>query len=96
MPLYEEYLSYLKSEWADIKNAGSRWGGAVTAGIFLKQWVPEKVSWAHLDIAGVGFNEKEHNRLRRGARRHLPRKPLEVMRLHSLMQDAAEDAAFFF
>jgi leucyl aminopeptidase len=67
MPLYEEYLSYLKSEWADIKNAGSRWGGAVTAGIFLKQWVPEKVSWAHLDIAGVGFNEKEHNGLPKGA-----------------------------
>jgi leucyl aminopeptidase len=67
MPLYEEYLSYLKSEWADIKNAGSRWGGAVTAGTFLKQWVPEKVSWAHLDIAGVGYNEKEHNGLPKGA-----------------------------
>ena len=67
LPLYEEYLSYLKSEWADIKNAGSRWGGAVTAGTFLKQWVPEKVSWAHLDIAGVGYNEKEHNGLPKGA-----------------------------
>ncbi len=67
MPLYEEYLSYLKSEWADIKNAGSRWGGAVTAGTFLKQWVPDKVSWAHLDIAGVGYNEKEHNGLPKGA-----------------------------
>jgi leucyl aminopeptidase len=67
MPLYDEYLSYLKSEWADIKNAGSRWGGAVTAGTFLKQWVPDKVSWAHLDIAGVGYNEKEHNGLPKGA-----------------------------
>ena len=67
LPLYDEYLSYLKSEWADIKNAGSRWGGAVTAGIFLKQWVPEKVSWAHLDIAGVAFLEKEHNGLPKGA-----------------------------
>ncbi|MCD4750133.1 MAG: leucyl aminopeptidase [Thermoanaerobaculales bacterium] len=61
MPLYDEYFSYLKSEWADMKNAGSRWGGAVTAGAFLKQFVPEKVSWAHLDIAGVGYLEKEHN-----------------------------------
>ena len=61
MPLYDEYFSYLKSEWADMKNAGSRWGGAVTAGSFLKQFVPEKVSWAHFDIAGVGYLEKEHN-----------------------------------
>jgi len=67
MPLYDEYLSYLKSEWADIKNAGSRWGGAVTAGVFLEQFVPEKVSWAHLDIAGVAYNEKEHNGLPKGA-----------------------------
>jgi leucyl aminopeptidase len=67
MPLYDEYLSYLKSEVADIKNAGSRWGGAVTAGTFLKQWVPEKVSWVHLDIAGVAYNEKEHNGLPIGA-----------------------------
>jgi leucyl aminopeptidase len=67
MPLYDEYLSYLKSEWADIKNTGSRWGGAVTAGTFLKQWVPEKVNWAHLDIAGVAYNEKEHNGLPKGA-----------------------------
>ena len=67
LPLYDEYLSYLKSEWADIKNAGSRWGGALTAGTFLKQWVPEKVSWAHLDIAGVAYNEKEHNGLPKGA-----------------------------
>jgi leucyl aminopeptidase len=67
LPLYDEYLSYLKSEWADIKNAGSRWGGAVTAGTFLKQFVPEKVSWVHLDIAGVAYNEKKHNGLPKGA-----------------------------
>jgi leucyl aminopeptidase len=67
LPLYDEYLSYLKSEWADIKNAGSRWGGAVTAGAFLKQFVPEKVSWVHLDIAGVAYNEKKHNGLPKGA-----------------------------
>ncbi len=67
MPLYDEYVSYLKSEWADIKNVGGRWGGPVTAGTFLRQWVPEKVSWAHLDIAGVAYNEKEHNGLPKGA-----------------------------
>ncbi len=67
LPLYDEYLSYLKSEWADLKNAGSRWGGAVTAGTFLKQFVPEKVNWVHLDVAGVAYNEKEHNGLPKGA-----------------------------
>jgi len=66
LPLYDEYFSYLKSEWADMKNAGSRWGGPVTAGAFLQQFVPEKVSWAHLDIAGVGYLEKEHNGLPQG------------------------------
>ena len=67
LPLYEEYLSYLESEWADLKNAGSRWGGVVTAGTFLKQFVPDNVSWAHLDIAGVAYNEKEHNGFPKGA-----------------------------
>jgi leucyl aminopeptidase len=67
MPLYDEYMSYIKSEWADMKNAGSRWGGAVTAGSFLKQFVPENVSWVHLDVAGVAYNEREHNGLPMGA-----------------------------
>ncbi len=67
LPLYDEYLSYLESEWADIKNAGSRWGGVVTAGIFLQQFVPENVSWAHLDIAGVAYHDKAHNGLPIGA-----------------------------
>jgi leucyl aminopeptidase len=67
LPLYEEYVSYLKSDWADLKNTGSRWGGAVTAGTFLNQFVPEKVAWAHIDIAGVGYYEKEHNGFPKGA-----------------------------
>jgi leucyl aminopeptidase len=66
LPLYDEYFSYLKSDWADMKNAGPRWGGPVTAGVFLQQFVPDKVSWAHLDIAGVGYSEKEHNGLPKG------------------------------
>ena len=67
LPNYDEYLSYLESDWADLKNAGSRWGGAVTAGVFLKQFVPEKAAWAHIDIAGVGYLEKVHNGLPKGA-----------------------------
>jgi leucyl aminopeptidase len=67
LPLYDEYLSYLKSDWADIKNAGSRWGGVVTAGTFLKQFVPDKVAWAHLDIAGVAYREHEQDGRSKGA-----------------------------
>jgi leucyl aminopeptidase len=67
LPLYEEYNDYLKSDWADIKNAGSRWGGVVTAGAFLREFVPDKVSWAHLDVAGVAYHEKEHNGLPKGS-----------------------------
>ncbi len=67
LPLYKEYVSYLKSDWADIKNAGSRWGGAVTAGAFLQQFVPDKVAWAHLDIAGVAYYETKHNGFPTGA-----------------------------
>ncbi len=67
LPLYDEYLSYLKSDWADLRNSGDRWGGAVTAGAFLKQFVPDKVAWAHLDIAGVAYHEREHNGFSRGA-----------------------------
>jgi leucyl aminopeptidase len=67
LPLYEEYISYLKSDWADLKNTGSRAGGVVTAGMFLKQFVPDKVSWAHLDIAGVAYHEKPHGGLPVGA-----------------------------
>ena len=67
LPLYDEYFSYLKSDWADMKNAGSRWAGALTAGAFLKQFVPDKVAWAHLDVAGVAYLEKEHNGLPVGA-----------------------------
>jgi leucyl aminopeptidase len=67
LPLYDEYVSYLKSEWADLKNTGGRWGGPVTAGSFLQQFVPDKVSWAHMDIAGVSYYEKEHNGLPKGA-----------------------------
>ena len=55
LPLYEEYMDYIRSEWADVKNAGGRWGGAVTAGVFLQQFVPDKVAWAHLDIAGTAW-----------------------------------------
>lgn len=55
MPLYEEYKDQLKSDIADIKNTGSRFGGAITAAMFLQEFVG-KLPWAHLDIAGTAFS----------------------------------------
>jgi len=52
MPCGEEYAEEMKSKIADLKNTGSKWGGACTAAAFLRQFVGDK-KWAHLDIAGV-------------------------------------------
>jgi leucyl aminopeptidase len=52
LPLVEEYREGLKSQVADIKNiTGTKWGGAITAGLFLKDFVSVE-SWAHVDLAG--------------------------------------------
>lgn len=55
MPMYEEYRDSLKSDVADMKNVGGRFGGAITAAMFLQEFVG-KVPWAHLDIAGTAFH----------------------------------------
>ncbi|MCX5643437.1 MAG: leucyl aminopeptidase [Phycisphaerae bacterium] len=52
MPTGEEYAEEMKSKIADLKNAGSRWGGACTAASFLQQFIGQ-AKWAHLDIAGM-------------------------------------------
>jgi leucyl aminopeptidase len=52
MPCGDEYAEEMKSKIADLKNTGSKWGGACTAAAFLRQFVGGR-PWAHLDIAGV-------------------------------------------
>jgi leucyl aminopeptidase len=54
MPLEDDYKEYLKSAFADLANVGGRWGGAVTAAIFLKEFA-EDTPWVHLDIAGTAW-----------------------------------------
>ena len=56
LPLWDDYKEYIKSDVADVKNSGGRWGGAATAAIFLKQFTD--FPWAHLDIAGVAYSDK--------------------------------------
>ncbi|MDX2100779.1 MAG: leucyl aminopeptidase, partial [Leptolyngbyaceae cyanobacterium bins.59] len=58
LPMEEQYFEGLKSPIADMKNTGPRAGGAITAALFLKQFVKE-TSWAHLDIAGPVWADKE-------------------------------------
>lgn len=59
MPLYDEYLPQLQRGPADLRNLGERWGGAITAALFLGEFLTRKQSWAHLDIAGPAFTDKE-------------------------------------
>lgn len=54
MPLEDDYKDYLKSAFADLGNIGGRWGGAVTAAMFLKEFAGE-TPWVHLDIAGTAY-----------------------------------------
>ena len=62
MPLPEEYKELNKSNIADIKNiASTRYGGSITAALFLQFFIEEGVSWAHLDIAGPAYAEKPLN-----------------------------------
>lgn len=55
LPLVPEYRRKLDSKIADLKNIGNRWGGSISAAVFLQQFVDEKTAWAHLDIAGPAF-----------------------------------------
>ena len=50
MPLHRPYLRYLKSNVADMANAGSRMAGAVTAALYLERFIPAGQTWAHLDV----------------------------------------------
>jgi leucyl aminopeptidase len=57
LPLPGELREKLDSPVADIANVGAKWGGALAAGVFLREFVPEGLDWAHLDIAGTAVND---------------------------------------
>ncbi|MGA8532010.1 MAG: leucyl aminopeptidase [Acidobacteriaceae bacterium] len=54
LPVEDDYRELIKSSIADIKNTGGRYGGAITAAMFIKEFV-EDTPWIHLDIAGVAW-----------------------------------------
>jgi leucyl aminopeptidase len=57
MPLPTELRKGMDSPTADIANMGERMGGGLVAGLFLKEFVGEGITWAHLDIAGPAYND---------------------------------------
>ena len=68
LPLHMPYMEELKTTCADCKNIGGKWGGAVTAALFLKQFVTDAIPWIHLDIAGPAVKEEPLGHLGKGAK----------------------------
>ena len=58
MPLQESYREGLKSHIADMKNTGPRPGGSITAALFLEEFFDQNINWAHIDIAGTCWTDK--------------------------------------
>ena len=65
LPLPRRLKEQLKSPVADLKNVGDRWGGALTAGLFLKEFV-DQTAWIHVDIAGPSNADKEWGHILKG------------------------------
>jgi len=65
MPMHEDYQTQLESDVADIKNAGNRWGGAITGAQFLAEFIDD-TPWVHIDIAGTFLSDKERKYLVKG------------------------------
>ena len=69
MPLLEELREQLKSDCADLKHTGDRWGGSITAALFLREFVG-KVPWVHCDIAGPVLADKPRGIYPKGGTGH--------------------------
>jgi leucyl aminopeptidase len=67
IPLEEEYRDYLDDPVADMKNVGKQEAGAITAALFLSEFVPNKAVWAHWDIAGTAFTASPWKYYKSGA-----------------------------
>lgn len=79
LPLIEEYQDDIKSPIADVKNTGGRFAGTITAGLFLREFVDPKIPWAHVDIAGPAFSEKDRCYVPRGGTGFLVRTLLHFL-----------------
>ncbi len=59
LPLLDDYREEIKSPIADLKNIGGKGAGTITASLFLEEFVKPRTPWAHVDIAGPSWTEKE-------------------------------------
>lgn len=66
LPNFAEYKKEIKSDIADLKNSGGRMAGAITAGLFIEEFV-ENTPWVHIDIAGTANTDKEDGYNLKGA-----------------------------
>ena len=66
LPLWHKYRRHIESNIADVKNIGTRWGGAIHAALFLEKFVGD-VPWAHMDIAGTAWAESPGDYWPKGA-----------------------------
>lgn len=67
LPLWEEYGECIKSHHSDLRNTGDGYAGTITAAMFLKEFVPAKTPWVHLDIAGTAWCTKDRFDCPKGA-----------------------------
>jgi leucyl aminopeptidase len=79
LPMFTHYDELIKSDIADIRNVGGRWGGAITAGKFLERFVKGK-PWVHLDIAGPAFASSDKPHREGGATGCMVRTLVEIVR----------------
>jgi leucyl aminopeptidase len=93
MPVSELQRDALKSDVADMKNSGERWGGAINAALFLKEFVGD-TPWVHLDIAGPSQSPKDRGYHSRGATGVGVRTLVELVRRRtSELENTAKEAA---
>jgi leucyl aminopeptidase len=86
LPLGDAYDKIINSDAADMKNVGDRYGGSITAAQFLQRFVKD-TPWAHLDIAGMAWSDKDRATVPKGASAY------GVRLLDRLVRDNYEDKA---
>jgi leucyl aminopeptidase len=92
LPVTELQKDALRSEVADMKNSGERWGGAINAALFLKEFVGD-TPWVHLDIAGPATSPKERGYFNKGATGVGVRTLVEYVRLRASLPESAQAKA---
>ena len=79
LPLSDDLFDQLKTPLADMKNTGERYGGSITAALFLQKFIEPKTAWAHLDIAGPARNDKDQAYISAGGSGFVVRTLIELL-----------------